>query len=92
MLGVILNKWPRNVLLQRQHSSKELEKNSPSSWGKSILNNETSKCKGPGAEMCLALKWWEHSECGHEQEKMKSEEEKGRDHKSLSAGEPWYQL
>ena len=46
MLGVILNKWPRNALLQRQHSSKELEKNSPSSWGKSILNNETSKYKG----------------------------------------------
>ena len=51
MLGVILNRWPRKALLQRQHSSKELEKNSPSGGGKSILNNETSKCKGPGAEM-----------------------------------------
>lgn len=51
MLGVILNRWPRKALLQRQLSSKELEKDSPSGWGKRILNNETSKCKGPGAEM-----------------------------------------
>lgn len=51
MLGVILNRWPRNALLQRQRSSKELEKSSPNSWGKNILNNETSKCQGPGADM-----------------------------------------
>lgn len=50
MLGVILNRWPRKALLQRQRSSKELkEKSFPNIWGQSILSNKTSKCKGPGA-------------------------------------------
>lgn len=47
MLGA-LNKWPRNALLQRQHSSKELEKNSPSSWGKSILTMRLASVKALG--------------------------------------------